>query len=70
MGQNSQKWLFWPKYQSYLEFFSQSHLIGSELGQIYLSRALETDTRVIFDQKQAKNGLEWPKMAKISILVK
>ena len=63
MAQKSQKQHFFQKYQSYLEFFCQSHSIQSELGQIYSLRALETDTGAITGQKQAKNGLKWPKSA-------
>ena len=55
MGQISPKRHFFQKYQSYSEFFSQSHSIQSEIGQIYALRALNADTRVIKGQKQAKN---------------
>ena len=63
MGQNSQKQQFFKKYQSYIEFFSQSHSIKSEQGQIYSLRALNDDIRVITGQKQAKNQLYWQKSA-------
>ena len=63
MGQISPKRHFFQKYQSYSEFFSQSHSIQSEIGQIYALRALNADTRVIKGQKQAKNWLHWPKSA-------
>ena len=42
----------------------------SELGQIYSLRALETDTGAITGQKQAKNGLKWPKKTFSSKLLK
>ena len=59
MAKNS---IFFQKYQSYSAFSCQSHLIKSELGQIYSLSALNTDTGVITGQK-------WAIMAKICIFI-
>ena len=66
MGKNGQNLHFHEIDHCYSEFFCQSHSIQSELGQIYSLRALETDTRAITGQKQAKNGLKWPKLTFLS----
>ena len=42
----------------------------SELGKIYSLRGVKTDTGAITGQKQAKNGLKWPKLTFSSFQIK
>ena len=65
-AKNSQKWpksAFFQTGCCYLEFFCKSHSFHSELGKIYLLEPFNTHTGPRTGQKQAKNGLKWPKLA-------
>ena len=56
-------WHFFQTHHCYSKFFCQSYSFHSELGKIYSLRPLSTYTGAITGQKQAKNGLKWPKSA-------